>query len=134
MNTALTTRTRRQATPERWQRALERAMFAGVQVRQLQGSGQWIVTSASDPDAAYETDGVSCTCPAAMLGGDPICLHRAAYWHARGALDTDGGPASPAPSWLVEAPIPGALIGAFKDDLGYLVGAVAYLRELDQAA
>ena len=73
---ATTTRTRRQATPERWQRALERAMLAGVQVRQLQGSGQWIVTSASDPSAAYQTDGVTCTCPAAMLGSGPVCLHR----------------------------------------------------------
>jgi len=45
-------------------------MLAGVQVRQLQGSGQWIVTSASDPGAAYETDGVSCTCAAAQLGSE----------------------------------------------------------------
>jgi len=33
---------------QRWQRA----MLAGVQVRQLQGSGQWIVISASHPSAA----------------------------------------------------------------------------------
>lgn len=70
---------RREGTPDRWQRALERAKLAGVQVRQLQGSGQWLVTSASDPIAAYETDGNECSCPAAMLGGDPVCLHRAAY-------------------------------------------------------
>jgi hypothetical protein len=71
-------------------------MFAGVQVRQLRGSGQWVVTSASDPGAAYETDGTTCTCPAAQLGGDPVCLHRAAYWHYQGVLDFDAGPASPA--------------------------------------
>jgi len=87
---------RREATPDRWQRALERATLANVQVRQLQGSGQWVVTSASQPDAAYETDGTSCTCPAAQLGGDPICLHRAAYWHAQGALDRDPDPTPPA--------------------------------------
>jgi hypothetical protein len=74
MNTAqTTTKTQRHATPERWQRALQRAMLAGVQVRQLQGSGEWMVTSASDPGAAYETDGIQCSCPAAMLGGDPVC-------------------------------------------------------------
>ncbi|CAN5740766.1 hypothetical protein BH24CHL4_BH24CHL4_24260 [soil metagenome] len=83
---ATTTRTRRQAMPERWQRA----MLAGVQVRQLQGSGQWIVISASDPSVAYETDGVFSTCPAALLGYDPVCLHRATYWHAQGELGFDG--------------------------------------------
>jgi hypothetical protein len=63
---------------ERWKRASERARLAGVQVRQLAGSGQWIVTSASDPNVAYETDGVTCNCAAALLGGDSVCLHRAA--------------------------------------------------------
>jgi hypothetical protein len=81
---------RRQATPDRWLRAVERARLARVEVRQLAGSGQWIVTSASDPVAAYETDGHECTCPAAMLGGDPVCLHRAAYRLSRGKLlETD---------------------------------------------
>jgi hypothetical protein len=70
-------------SPARWQRALQRALLAGLEVRQLAGSGQWIVTSASDPTAAYETDGQSCTCPAAMLGGDPVCQHRAAFRFSR---------------------------------------------------
>lgn len=88
---------RRQATPERWQRALQRAELAGVQARQLQGSGQCIVTSASDPGAAYETDGQDCTCPAAMLGSDPVCLHRAAYLRTQGLLDPhDPDPTPPA--------------------------------------
>jgi hypothetical protein len=117
---------RRQATPERWQRALERAMMAGVQVRQLQGSGQWIVTSASDPGAAYETDGTTCTCPGAQLGGDPVCLHRAAYWHAQGVLDFDGGPASPAPSQAADR-----LIESFRGELDYLTGALAYIAAID---
>jgi hypothetical protein len=43
------TRKVRQATPERWQRALERALFAGVEAKQLAGSGEWIVSSASRP-------------------------------------------------------------------------------------
>jgi hypothetical protein len=65
-------------TPDRWEAALQRAHLAGVQVRQLAGSGQWIVTSASASEIAYETDGATCTCAAAMLGDDPVCLHRAA--------------------------------------------------------
>ncbi len=80
---------RRHDTPQRWQRALERAARSALEVRQLQGSGQWIVTSASDPGAAYETDGQTCTCPAAMLGGDPVCMHRAAYRFIQGQLRPD---------------------------------------------
>src|SRR5829696_283712 len=96
MAAAVTTTTRRrQTTPQRWQRALERATLAGVQVRQLQGSGQWIVTSASDPAAAYETDGHGCSCPAAMLGGDPVCLHRAALRCQQGQLRPDPDPSPP---------------------------------------
>lgn len=83
---------RRADTPERWGKALERAHLAGVQVRQLAGSGQWIVTSASEPNAAYETDGTTCTCAAAMLGSDPVCLHRAAL---RERLSTGSQPEPP---------------------------------------
>ncbi len=86
----------RQATPERWQRALERAQFAGVEAKQLAGSGEWIVGSASRPGIAYRTDGISCDCEAAMLGGDPVCLHRAAYWYAQGVLELDPEPEPPA--------------------------------------
>ena len=31
-----------------------------------------------------------------MLGGDPVCLHRAAYWHAVGVLELDPEPETPA--------------------------------------
>ncbi len=78
MSVATVERTNRRDTAERWEKALDRAHLAGVQVYQLQGSGQWIATSASDPAAAYECDGVTCTCAAALLGGDPVCCHRAA--------------------------------------------------------
>src|SRR5215216_1614515 len=90
------TRKVRQATPERWQRALQRAQFAGVEAKQLTGSGEWIVASASRPGIAYRTDGISCDCEAALLAGDPVCLHRAAYWFAHGLLDgpDDGGSAT----------------------------------------
>ena len=122
---------RRHATPERWQRALERAKLAGVQARQLQGSGQWIVTSASDPGAAYETDGHECTCPAAMLGSDPVCLHRAAYWHQQGVLDLEPDPPAAAPRRLPDAEIAG-----WASELDYFAGALAYIRgmDADQAA
>src|SRR5918994_1355590 len=92
------TRRVRQATSERWQRALQRALFAGVEAKQLAGSGEWIVSSASRPGIAYRTDGVECECEAAMLGGDPVCLHRAAYWHAQGVLELDPEPGAPAGS------------------------------------
>src|SRR5215207_3502371 len=90
------TRKQRQATPERWQRALQRALFANVEAKQLAGSGEWIVSSASRPGIAYCTDGVSCDCEAAMLGGDPVCLYRAAYWYAQGVLELDPEPEPPA--------------------------------------
>jgi hypothetical protein len=85
-----------QASPQRWQRALHRALFAGVDAKQLAGSGEWIVSSASRPGLAYRTDGVSCDCEAAMLGSDPVCLHRAAYWFAQGVLARDPEPGAPA--------------------------------------
>jgi hypothetical protein len=38
-----------------------------------------------------------------MLGGDPVCLHRAAYWYAVGVLELDPEPEPPASAAL--API-----------------------------
>ncbi len=101
-------RTTRQATPERWQRALERALAAGVQVRQVGSTGQWIATSASDPTAAYKvavTNGVAhgCDCKAAEFG-DPVCCHRAMWFHLAGLLDPEPPtPAAPAPA-MIPAP------------------------------
>jgi hypothetical protein len=46
----------------------------------------------------YGTDGVLCECEAAMLAGDPVCLHRAATWHAVGVLNLDLEPEPPAPA------------------------------------
>jgi hypothetical protein len=89
-------RTTRQASPERWQRALQRAQFAGMDAKQLAGSGEWIVSSASRPGIAYRTDGIACGCEAAMLGGDAVCLHRAANWYAVGVLERDPEPEPPA--------------------------------------
>jgi hypothetical protein len=96
MAVQMQTRQQRQVTPERWQRALQRALFAGVEAKQLAGSGEWIVSSASRPGIAYRTDGITCDCEAAMLGGDTVCLHRAAYWDAVGVLVLDPEPEPPA--------------------------------------
>lgn len=96
-----TTMQRRQANPERWQAALGRAIAAGVQVRQLAGSGAWIATSATDPTKAYELEVVagvarSCTCQAGEFG-DPVCCHRARYYADAGLLDPEPStPAAPA--------------------------------------
>ncbi len=83
-----TRRSVRRATPERWQAALRRALAEGIQVRQLAGSGAWIATSGSDAAAAYLVSGNGCECQAGEYG-DPACKHRAAYWHAQGALDLE---------------------------------------------
>jgi hypothetical protein len=87
---------RRVATPPRWQGALRRALAEGITLRQLAGSGQWVATSGRDPGVAYETDGVACSCAAAQLGNDPVCKHRAVFWHRQGVLDLEPDPPTPA--------------------------------------
>src|SRR3954449_12606780 len=82
----------RQATPKRWQTAAARAIAEGVQVRQVNANGMWVATSGTDATMAYlidVTNGVahSCTCPAGEFG-DPVCLHRAAFYLLIGALVT----------------------------------------------
>ena len=73
----VTTRNNIENTPKRWRAALRRAQKEGVEIRQLQGSGMWIATSASDPDTAYEVTPWECECFAGQFH-DPICKHRAA--------------------------------------------------------
>ena len=90
----------RPATPARWQAALGRAIAEGVQVRQLAGSGLWLATSSTDAGTAFAlavTGDVAhgCECPAAAHG-DPVCKHRAAFYHTVGVLDPDPGPGAPA--------------------------------------
>ena len=78
-------------TAERWRAALARARREGIAVRQLTASGAWIATSTTDPHIAYEVSIHRCTCPAAELGDDPVCKHRAALRHHLGipvALDS----------------------------------------------
>lgn len=93
-------------SPERWQKALERAVAGNVQVRQLRGSGQWVATSSSDPTIAYELDVTGnvvhgCTCPAAEHA-DPVCAHRAMAWYLIGALDLPEPTPVPEPAPVTE--------------------------------
>ena len=93
MVTAAPVRRMRQATPERWQAALARAVAEQVQVRQLAHSGAWIATSGTVANVAYQmdvTNGIAhgCTCEAGQHG-DEICKHRAMYYHLVGLLDLE---------------------------------------------
>src|SRR5688572_8899856 len=97
----------RVVAPERWQRAAERALAEGIQVRQVNASGMWVATSGSDPKVAYllEITGSlvqSCSCPAGSFG-DPCCKHAARYYLDMGLLELDDPePEPPAPAdWVV---------------------------------
>jgi hypothetical protein len=93
----------RQASPERWQKAAERAIVEGIQVRQVNASGMWVANSGTHANVAYvlEITGSlvqSCSCPAGSFG-DPCCKHAARYYLDVGLLDLDGPePEPPAPA------------------------------------
>jgi uncharacterized Zn finger protein len=104
------TRRNRQATPGRWQKAAQRAIAEGVQVFQIDATGQWIATSGSTAHTAYEvavTGNIAhgCTCPAGM-NGDPVCKHRARFFLLIGALSLDPEPEPPAPVLPAVVPFP----------------------------
>jgi hypothetical protein len=95
------TRKPRQASPERWQNAAQRAIAEHIQVRQVNENGMWVSTSGSDATLAYLLEiqnGVvqSCSCPAGQFG-DPCCKHAARYYLDAGMLDLDPEPDPPAP-------------------------------------
>ena len=108
--TATDTRRQRTATPERWQAALRRAIADGVQVRQIGSTGQWVATSATDKAMAYlieATNGIAhgCGCKAGEFD-DPVCCHRAAFYHLAGLLDLDDDPEPEPPAPAATAPVP----------------------------
>jgi hypothetical protein len=99
------TRRTRTATPQRWQKAAQRAVAEHIHVRQLAGSGAWIANSGSDPAVAYEvavTGNIAhgCSCLAG-INDDPVCKHRAAFYLLIGALHLDPEPEPPAPANVV---------------------------------
>jgi len=114
-------RRRREATPERWQKALERAFANGCQIFQDQTTGMWIVTSASKPGACYATDGEECSCEA-WLAGDPVCQHRALYRWRHGRLE------GPRPQATATAHVNAS------DLTKQLTSAIALLREVRSVA
>jgi hypothetical protein len=92
----------RASSRARWQKAAQRAISEGIQVRQLAGSGQWVANSGTDAAVAYEVDVTGnvahgCDCLAG-LNDDPVCKHRAAFYLLIGALSIDPEPESPAPA------------------------------------
>lgn len=94
-----TQRQQRTESPERWRRALARAIDAGLEVFVVADTGERMVTSASKLDQLHRTDGRACTCEAA-LAGDPVCQHRAAVRYCLGWIhpEPDPEPLIPAPA------------------------------------
>ncbi len=95
------TRRTRQASPERWQRAAQRAIEENIKVRQVNENGMWVSTSGSDPKVAYLLEirngiVVSCSCPAGQFG-DPCCKHAAKFYLDAGLLDPESEPPAPSP-------------------------------------
>jgi hypothetical protein len=83
----------RQASPERWQKAAERAIAEQIEVRQVNASGMWVANSGSQANVAYllEITGSlvqSCSCPAGSFG-DPCCKHAARFYLDAGLLQLD---------------------------------------------
>lgn len=79
-------------SPERWQKAFERAMAANLAyIELIGGDGAWAVSSSSDPERGYIATTDTCTC-AAGRGGDPCCLHRALVRVLTGTMPVDPAP------------------------------------------
>jgi len=98
------TRTLRPETPERWERALARALAAGIDCLEVGGAaGAWAVESQSRPGVVFLVDaaGTSCGCEAAA-GGDPVCAHRGLARFVAGtlALPTETCPACSGGRWV----------------------------------
>src|SRR4051794_36672949 len=64
-------------SPERWEKALQRAMDANLAYMELiAGDGAWAVSSQRDTERGYIATTQTCTCEPGR-SGDPICAHRA---------------------------------------------------------
>ena len=78
-------RAQRAASPERWAKALDRALAAGLEVFRVADTGEVMVTGSSQLDTLHRCDGEACTC-AAAVAGDPVCMHRAVVRRTLGTL------------------------------------------------
>ena len=75
-------------SPERWAKALQRAIEHGIDVLDIAGDpAHFAVESQSRPGVVHLVDaaGRVCTCEAAVTG-DPVCAHRAIVRFAAGLL------------------------------------------------
>jgi hypothetical protein len=95
----------RAASPERWQKAAQRAIAEHIQVRQVNENGMWVATSGSDATLAYLVEirngvVVSCSCQAGQFG-DPCCKHAAKFYLDAGLLDPEPEGSPPASAALV---------------------------------
>ncbi|HZU76311.1 MAG TPA: hypothetical protein VFA70_06070 [Dehalococcoidia bacterium] len=128
--TSAPTANRRRPTPDRWQAALRRAFAQGIEVRQLAGSGMWIATSGTDASVAYEVSQFGCSCPAAEFG-DPVCKHRAAYYHLLGILELDDEPEPPTPAAPAAKLVPFPLRGRDAATAAKAVALIERMAELE---
>lgn len=98
-----------------WARMLAKAHAEGIQIRQL-GSGLWIATSGTDPDAAYEVNLRDCECPGHAYHA--YCKHRAALAAKLGHLSVVAEPAlRPAPTRRSTGPGPTDMVTSKVDDV-----------------
>lgn len=85
---------------DRWQRALDRAIAAGVDVFEVAGEpDSWVVESATKAGTVYKVTGSgggACSCQAGQAG-DRICLHRAAVRGQLGILPVAAADPDPDP-------------------------------------
>lgn len=84
----------KRATAVEIERAWQRAIDEGIEVRQVDGSSLWIASSGTDPHKAYVLNVVAdrvlnCTCPAGEFGG--YCKHRAAWEMAQEQKEARNG-------------------------------------------
>jgi hypothetical protein len=89
----------RAPSPERWQRAAERALAEHIEVRQVNASGMWVASSGTQANVAYVLEIAggfvqSCSCPAGTFG-DPCCKHAARYYLDTGLLALDDAEPDP---------------------------------------
>src|SRR5215208_7689458 len=76
-------------SPERWQKALERAMEANLAyIELIAGDGAWAVSSRQDCERGYIATTRTCTCEAGR-SGDPVCCHRALVRALTGVMPVD---------------------------------------------
>lgn len=93
-------------SPERWAKALQRAIAHGIDILDIAGDpGHFAVESQSRPGVVHLVDaaGRGCTCEAATTG-DPVCAHRAIVRFVAGLLTMPVAPAVPAKGTPAETP------------------------------